>query len=132
MKYKKRLMENKVKIYIIVIDGIDAGFIQTYFIDDLSSFKVSGISKGIDLYIGDKDYLHKGYGKDIITEFITNFVFNNKLVDFVVIDPEVRNKIAIKSYSKAGFKHVNTAFNNYEKVMTYYMVMSRDEFFCNL
>ncbi len=132
LKYSNRLKENKIKIYIIVINNIDVGFIQTYFIDDLTLFKISGVSKGIDLYIGDKNYLHKGYGKHILTEFISKFVFNDELVEFVVIDPEVRNKIAIKAYNKAGFQHMNTAFDVHQKVMGYYMAMSRDRFFCNL
>ena len=131
-KYSKRLEEGKIKIYIIMISDKDIGYIQTYFISDLSSFKISGITKGIDLYIGEADFLHIGLGKDILREFIQKYVFNDKSVEYAAIDPEVDNKIAIKAYKKAGFEHVNTAYNEIEKLISYYMVMSRDKFFCNL
>ena len=39
---------------------------------------------------------------------------------------------AIKAYKKAGFVHSNTAYNEYEKAICYYMVLNRDKFFCNL
>ncbi len=131
-KYDHRIKEDKVKLYIIQINSLDIGFIQTYFSNDLSSYKIQGIAKGIDLYIGDIDYLHKGYGKTILQEFIKKFVFSDDSVQNVIIDPELNNVIAIKAYKKAGFVHVNTDYNQYEKAMTYYMVLSRDEFFCNL
>ncbi|MCK5761738.1 MAG: GNAT family N-acetyltransferase [Candidatus Izimaplasma sp.] len=131
-KYSKKIIEGKVGIYIFSIDNIDIGFIQAYFLDDLASFMIQGTAKGIDLYIGDENYIYKGYGKDIIRQFIQNYIFCDSSVDYVVIDPEVKNTNAIKAYKKAGFEHANTAFNNYEKVTTYYMVMSRDKFFCNL
>ena len=58
--------------------------------------------------------------------------FTDDSVQYAVIDPEVRNTIAIKAYKKAGFRHANTAYNEYEKAMAYYMTLSRAEFFCNL
>ena len=130
-KYLKRINEDKVQQYIFSIDNLDIGFIQTYFVDDLSEFMVKGIGKGIDLYIGDKNYLYKGYGFTIIREFIAKFVFSDKSVEYVVIDPIVRNTGAIKAYKKAGFEHTNTAYNKYEKEDSHYMVMTRDKFFCN-
>ena len=130
-KYSKRLEEGKIEIYIFSVDNIDIGFIQTYIVDDLSSFKIKGIAKGIDLYIGEEKYVYKGHGKDIIREFLSKYVFNNKTIEYAVIDPEQRNSRAIKAYKKAGFEHSNTAFNEYEKAICYYMVLSRYKFFCN-
>jgi len=130
-KYSKRIKEGKISLFIFSVNNLDIGFIQTYFLDNLSSFKIKGTVKGIDLYIGDIKFLYKGYGKDIIRQFIHKFIFCDKSIDYVAIDPEVKNTSAIKAYKKAGFEHVNTAFNDFEKVMTYYMVMSRDKFFCN-
>ncbi len=130
-KYSKRILESKIDIFIFSVNDIEIGFIQTYFVDNPVSFKIIGISKGIDLYIGDKSYLYQGYGKLVIIEFIRNYVFSDEKVEFVVIDPEFRNKSAIKAYKKAGFEHVNSAYNEYEKAISYYMVMSRAKFFCN-
>jgi len=130
-KYAKRISEGKIDQYIFSVDNTDIGFIQSYFVNDLSLFMIKGVAKGIDLYIGDINFLHKGYGKDIIRDFLSKFIFNDLSVQFAIIDPELRNISAIKAYKKAGFKHSNTAYNNYEKAMSYYMVLSRDEFFCN-
>ncbi len=130
-KYSKRLDEGKINLYIFSIDNVDIGFIQSYSVDKLDSYKVSGITKGIDIYIGDPNYVYKGHGKLIIRQFIQYFIFNDVLIEYVVVDPEVRNKSAIKAYKKAGFRHVNTAYNEYEKTISYYMVLSRDNFFCN-
>ena len=132
LKYSKRIEEGKIDIYIFSIGNVDIGFIQTYFVKDLSSFKIEGVSKGIDLYIGDVNYVYKGYGKDILRKFITKYVFSDKRVEYAVIDPEERNTRAIKAYKKAGFVHSNTAYNEYEKAICYYMVLNRDKFFCNL
>ena len=124
-KYSKRIKEGVVESYIIQKNKKDIGFIQTYYIDDPSSFMVKDKIKGIDLYIGEVNYVHKGYGKNIISSFIKKHVFNDPSVIFAGIDPEVDNLIAIKVYEKCGFKHVNTEFSKYNKNMTYYMILDR-------
>jgi len=124
-KYSKRLNEGIVDIFIIILNHNEIGYIQSYFIDDNTFFKTSGLGKGIDLYIGEADFIHVGYGKTIITDYIREYVFNNRKVNFVGIDPEINNVIAIKAYEKAGFKHVNTEIDKYSKKLTYYMVMER-------
>ncbi len=128
-KYKDRLVEGKVDMFVIVFKGLDIGFIQSYFIEDLTPFKVTELSKGIDLYIGDLSYIHKGFGKNIIRDFIKIHIFNIESVKYAGIDPEVNNIIAIKAYEKAGFTHVNTAIDEYSKKLTYYMVLKRTNYF---
>ena len=125
IKYSKRLEEGIVESYIIQKNKIDIGFIQTYIIDEPSAFMVNGKIKGIDLYIGEIDFIHKGYGKLIINEFLKKYVFNDPSVRFAGIDPEVENLIAIRAYEKSGFKHVNTEYSKYNKNMTYYMILDR-------
>ncbi|KFZ27734.1 MAG: Aminoglycoside N(6')-acetyltransferase type 1 [Candidatus Izimaplasma bacterium HR2] len=124
-KYSKRLKKGIVELYIIQKNGKDIGFIQTYIIDEPTAFMVKDKIKGIDLYIGEVDYIHKGYGKDIIDNFVINYIFNDKSIRFAGIDPEVENVIAIKAYKKSGFKHVNTEYSKYNKNMTYYMILDR-------
>lgn len=124
-KYSKRLNEDVVDSYIIQKSGIDIGFIQTYIIDEPGSFKVNGKIKGLDLYIGEIDFVHKGYGKDIIDKFVKYYIFNDPSIMFAGIDPEVDNITAIKAYQKSGFKHVNTEYSKYNKNVTYYMILNR-------
>ncbi len=50
------------------------------------------------------------------------YIFVDERVEYVVINPDERNTRAIKAYKKAGFEHSNTAYNEYEKAICYYMV----------
>lgn len=121
-KYTKRISEGVIESYIIQKNDKDIGFIQTYIIDEPAAFLVKEKIKGIDLYIGDINFVHKGHGKNIIEQFVKNYIFNDPSIRFAGIDPEVENIIAIKAYEKSGFKHVNTEYN---KNMTYYMILDR-------
>lgn len=124
-KYSKRIKEGIIESYIIQKNNENIGFIQTYIIEDSSPFKVNDKIKGIDLFIGEVDYLHKGYGKLIINKFLRNYIFNDPSIRFAGIDPEVENLIAIRAYEKSGFKHVNTEYSKFNKNMTYYMILDR-------
>ena len=124
-KYSKRLKDGVIESYIIQKNKEDIGFIQTYIIDEPAAFMVNDKIKGIDLYIGELDYVHKGIGKSIINEFLVKHVFNDHSVRFAGIDPEVDNLIAIKAYEKSGFKHINTEYSKYNNNMTYYMILDR-------
>ncbi len=112
-------------MYIILKNLIDIGFIQTHKSDEPSAFMVNDSIKGIDLYIGEVDYVHNGYGKLIINGFLKNHVFNDLSIKYAGISPEVKNLIAIRAYEKSGFKYVNTEYSIYNKNMTYYMILDR-------
>ena len=98
--------------YIIVIDGIEAGYIQTYFIDNYPEYNkhvgADPNSAGLDLFIGESEYLHKGYGSMIINRFLEEVIFSNPLVDKCILGPEPKNICAIKTYEKCGFKWYKT------------------------
>jgi aminoglycoside 6'-N-acetyltransferase len=128
-KYSRRLLDDKHHMYIIQCDLVDIGYIQSYQIENTLPFMVDEMMIGIDLYIGDIDYYHKNYGKDILKTFIEDYVFKDKLIRYVGIDPEIDNQDAIKAYKKAGFYHVNTEFSNEMKKMTYYMILERTKIY---
>lgn len=128
-KYTKRLNEDDIDTYIIQITGKSIGLIQTYFVDDLKPFKIFDIAKGIDLFIGEVDYINKGYGTDIMKRFLQHQVFNDETVRYACIDPEVANERAIRVYEKVGFQIVNIAYDNHSKLLTCYMILKREDFF---
>ncbi len=64
----------------------------------------------MDLFIGEEDYLNKGYGTEIVKAFI-DYIFKHFQAKQVLIDPAVTNKRAIRCYEKAGFRFVRTAFD---------------------
>lgn len=58
---------------------------------------------GFDMFIADLDYVGKGYGPQIIKQFIKEILVPKNAVK-VIIDPEIINTRAIRAYEKAGFK----------------------------
>lgn len=62
---------------------------------------------GIDLYIGDEAYLGKGYGSAMLSQFMHQIIKQQhelgKPITKIVVDPEVENVAAIKTYLNLGF-----------------------------
>jgi hypothetical protein len=105
--------------------------IQSYDLEkereEKSLFEVAGKCTGIDLFIGEADYVHKGLGSGIIRVFLKDIVFSNPLVECAVIDPQVENKAAIKAYEKAGFHYLRTVWYEADQVNEAILTISRDE-----
>jgi len=57
---------------------------------------------GIDLYIGEPDYWHRGIGPQVVRAS-AEYLLASGRADRVTIDPETWNRRAIRSYEKAGF-----------------------------
>lgn len=128
-KYLPRIRgEEPIRCYIILIDGNPAGMIQTYRVGDDPDYAVhlpvSPDTAGVDLYIGEERYLHRGLGSRTLHAFLEDIVFPSG-VTTVSIDPSVENRIAIRSYEKAGFRHLITKQIPHEPEPTYLMVMTR-------
>lgn len=65
---------------------------------------------GMDLFIGEENYLDKGFGTQIVRSFI-EYIFQHFPCQTILIDPASSNKRAIRCYEKAGFKFVKEAFD---------------------
>jgi RimJ/RimL family protein N-acetyltransferase len=85
--------------FIIQIDDKSVGFIQYYYA--LRSVV------GFDIFIGEEDFLEKGYGTKIVHKF-TEMLFALAGVNKIIVDPFVTNKKAQACYKKAGFTFVRT------------------------
>jgi len=98
--------------FLIVYNGKDIGYIQTYMIKDYPDYgkyvDSDEDAAGMDLFIGEQDYIHKGLGKYILTKFLHDYVFTLNDSSCCIIGPEPKNKAAIKAYEKAGFKYLKT------------------------
>lgn len=101
--YKLENGEKKlISAFIIYIDDEPIGYIQLYnaydFIKQLIDLPKSlGM---IDFYIGDEKYLGQGLGVKILK------AFSYKDFDYVLVDSDINNIVAIKTYEKAGFKKI--------------------------
>ena len=129
-KYLPRITgEYPVECYLILFDASPVGMVQTYLLDNHPSvradYKVSDKAAGIDIFIGEKDYVYHGHGSNIIKSFLREIVFKNYDVDRCIIDPEPGNTAAIRAYEKAGFKYVGTIRNQKGGVDAYLMSIDR-------
>lgn len=101
-----------IHAFIIVFNNHDIGYIQTYKLDDYPDYAkavdVNFDAAGMDLFIGEKEYLYKGYGEHIMKLFLAQYVFLLNKVSYCVIGPEPNNKSAIRAYEKTGFKYLKT------------------------
>ena len=62
-----------------------------------------GAVVGIDQFIGNEEYLYKGFGALFIKVFIDQLVAQDPKV-MVVVDPDPDNAAAIRCYEKVGFE----------------------------
>jgi len=109
---KQKLTGEPVESFTIVYEGKKIGYIQTYLLKDYPEYNMlvqpGDGSSGIDLFIGEREYLHKGLGSKIIRKFIREKIFCNTYINKCVIGPEPGNAAAIRAYEKAGFRYVKT------------------------
>lgn len=105
--------------YLIMFNEIPIGFIQYYYIDQTKEKtgafypKLPKNTIGTDQFIGDLNYIGKGYGTILIKEFIHFIAKLKPDITTVIVDPEPNNYPAIKCYEKVGFKQIGnfeTAF----------------------
>ena len=131
-KYTPYILKQKpTESFIILCDGKKIGYIQTYLLKDYPEYNMlvqaGDDSAGIDLLIGEKEYIHKGLGPKIIKKFIQSIVFCKKSINKCVIGPEPKNVAAIRAYEKSGFKYVKTIKIPDEKEPEYIMEILRNE-----
>ena len=107
-KYQKKAENTENWIYkIMQIDGNDVGFIQGYPVDNNGNWtkqvKVYEKTASVDYFIGNLNYIHKGFGKLIVEEFIKQFI-SPKQFDYVMISPDPENTANCHLCEKMGFK----------------------------
>lgn len=109
-KLKKKMLVDVplrgVSSFIIENAEVPIGYIQSY-----DAIKVGGGwwenepagTFGIDLMIGSVQNLGKGFGSEIIKQFIAELKLKEPHMTSIIIDPEPKNIRAIKAYEKVGF-----------------------------
>ncbi len=117
--------------FVILHEDKPIGYIQSYLTSDDAEYAglvdVEG-SAGVDLFIGEPDYLHGGLGSHIIRRFLSEHVFPTPEIEVCVIGPEPKNTAAIRAYEKAGFRYFKTIQVPGEPEPEYLMKLTRREF----
>ena len=122
--------EEPTDSYLILYTDLPIGYIQTYMIRDYPEYAavvdVEEGAAGVDLFIGEAEYLHRGLGSHILRAFLREIVFAGG-ADRCVIGPSVKNAIAIRAYEKAGFRHFKTVTVGDEPEPEYLMRIARGD-----
>jgi RimJ/RimL family protein N-acetyltransferase len=121
-----------VEPYLILREDTPIGYIQTYPLSaDEEYAKLVGVedATGVDLFIGEPEFLYKGLGPNIIRRFLRDIVFSDGRYETCVIGPEPKNESAIRAYGKVGFRYFKTARVPGEPEPEYLMKLTREEFF---
>ncbi len=118
--------------YLITYADKPIGYIQCYRIHDYPEYAQyvaeAENAAGVDLFIGEADYLHQGLGASILRRFLRDVIFPT-FPDVVscIIGPDESNEVAKKAYAKAGFKYLKTVNGPDEPGPEYLMRLTRDE-----
>ena len=104
--------QHPARPFVMLYDGQPIGYIQSYPISAWPEY-YAGIqagqdAAGIDMFIGEPEYLHQGLGAPMLRQFLREIVFANAAYDSCLIGPDPANAAAIKAYEKAGFRHLKT------------------------
>jgi aminoglycoside 6'-N-acetyltransferase len=92
--------------YLIVVDGRPIGMIQTYLVADNPDWdevvQVGPDVAGVDIMIGEEELVGRGFGPQILTAFVRDFVE----APAVIATVEESNRRSWRAFEKAGFRHV--------------------------
>lgn len=99
--------------FIILHDNTQIGYIHYYNVHDdewESELGAAGGAlpdscAGVDLYIGELEFIGKGLGSKALEQFVNEHVFPK--FEYAFVDPNPINTSAIKAYSKAGFHKID-------------------------
>ena len=106
--------------FVVFLGEKPIGYIQYYYIDRSKVESGSLLpplpdetTVGIDQFIGDPDYLHKGYGTLFIKQFIAELPTLESEITTIILDTNPENLAAIRCYEKVGFIRVCTYENQW-------------------
>ena len=130
-KYSAKIsVENLSNPFLILYARTPIGYIQSYRISDYPDYnkyvQADEKAAGIDLFIGEDDYIHKGFGTAILTKFLAEIIFSDDSLISCVIGPEPKNKAAIRCYEKVGFRYFKTVHIAGEKEPEYLMRINKE------
>ena len=101
------------KPFVILYGERPIGYIQSYRISNEDDEEYANLvdvedSAGVDLFIGEAEYLYRGLGQHVVLNFLSEHVFSDPAIEVCVIGPEPKNTAAIRAYEKAGFRFFKT------------------------
>ncbi len=115
--------------FLITFAGEPIGYIQRYDHRDWPDYwghLAMSSAAGIDLFIGEAAFRHRGLGSALIRRFLIEHVFVDPAIDRCVIDPDPANAAAIRAYEKTGFRWFRTVEPPEHHERAYLMELRRE------
>ena len=102
--YPRTLSNSNVVVYMIEYSDKPVGIIQYKLVkDDKKLYQITSDNVyEMDIFIGELEFQHKGIGSKGV-ELLSNYLFNEKHADYLVMCPLSNNIKAINCYKKCGF-----------------------------
>jgi aminoglycoside 6'-N-acetyltransferase len=98
--------DKRMYAFVIRADATPIGYIQIYnaydFLHGVHLYKLPKKLGALDIFIGELNYLKRGFGTQSLLAFLDNFQF----FEHVLVSPHHNNHAAIHTYEKAGFSHI--------------------------
>ncbi|MBZ9938033.1 acetyltransferase [Mesorhizobium sp. BR1-1-16] len=122
-KIAAHINDPAVRPYLILIDGREAGYLQSYdphaeadhpYQDQPQS------TLGIDQFIGEADLVGIGHGPGLVEAFARRRFAEG--VPRIITDPDPANQRAVRAYAKAGFRVLDQRTTIYGPAL----IMGRD------
>jgi RimJ/RimL family protein N-acetyltransferase len=112
-KYQPRIAGREpTRCFFIIYRSEAVGYIQSYRMGDYPDYcraiDVEEDAAGVDLFIGEPEYLYQGLGPLALRKFLQEVVFGEMGAPCCWIGPQEDNRAAIRAYEKAGFHWVKT------------------------
>ena len=103
--------EPQTNASLILINNFPIGYIQSYPVDGNGNWtkrvKVAENMVSIDYFIGDIDYIHKGWGPKILLRYIESEIKKHNY-KMMLISPNPENVANRKCIEKCGFEYIKT------------------------
>jgi RimJ/RimL family protein N-acetyltransferase len=131
-KYTPRITGGEpIQPFLIMYGTVPIGYIQIYMMDDAGAYPDAvpagmGVA-GLDLFIGEETYLHRGIGSALLRYVLRSIVFGRLGAAACVVDPEAANVGAIRTYERVGFRRVASACSENDDSSVVLMRIERAE-----
>lgn len=105
--------EEPVTAFIAQLDGRPVGMVQRYRWTDYPAEAAAVDARpgevGIDYFIGEPDLTGRGFGRAMVSAFLSQMVFSDRDVNGVRIDVDVENERSWRCLERLGFEREGKA-----------------------
>lgn len=97
-----------MQCYIISLDNQPIGYIQSYPVkkhpwdNQKLTDEIIQNAAGIDLFIGEKTFLGKGLGIQVLDAFLKGYIWPH--YRYCIADPSIHNESSMRLFQKYGFE----------------------------